>query len=65
MGCIFAYDRAAAPSFEVQLTPAGGRDATEIDQRIAAFAREPNDALVVFSSSVTLKGRELIIVAAA
>ena len=65
MGCIFAYDRAAAPSFEVQLTPAGGRDATEIDQRIAAFAREPNDALVVFSRSVTLKGRELIIVAAA
>ena len=55
---------AAAPSFGVQLTPASVRDATEIDQRIAAFAREPNDALVVFLSGVTLKGRELIIAAA-
>jgi putative ABC transport system substrate-binding protein len=56
---------AAAPSFGVQLTPAGVRDATEIDQRIAAFAREPNGALVVFPSPVTVKDRELIIAAAA
>src|SRR5262245_28440795 len=65
MGCIFAYDRAAAPSLEVQLTPAGVRDATEIDQRIAAFAREPNGALVVFPSPVTVKDRKLIIAAEA
>jgi len=56
---------AAAPSFGVQLTPAGGRDATEIDQRIAAFAREPNGALVVFPSGVTVRDRKLIIAAAA
>jgi putative ABC transport system substrate-binding protein len=56
---------AAAPSFGVQLTPAGVRDATEIDQRIAAFAREPSGALVVFPSGVTIKYRELIIAAAA
>jgi len=56
---------AAAPSFGAQLTPAGGRDATEIDQRIAAFAREPNGALVVFPSGVTVRDRKLIIAAAA
>ena len=35
---------AAAPSFGVQLTPAGVRDAAEIKQRVAAFARGPNGA---------------------
>jgi putative tryptophan/tyrosine transport system substrate-binding protein len=56
---------AAAPSFGIQLTPAGVRDATEIDQHIAAFAREPNGALVVFPSGVTIRDRELLIAAAA
>jgi putative ABC transport system substrate-binding protein len=56
---------AAAPSSGVQLTPAGVRDATEIDQRIAAFAREPNGGLVVIPNQVTVKDRKLIIAAAA
>jgi len=56
---------AAAPSFGVQLTPAGVRDAAEIDQRIVAFAREPNGALVVLPTPVTIKDRESIITAAA
>jgi ABC-type uncharacterized transport system substrate-binding protein len=33
---------AAAPSFGVRLIPAGVRDAAEITQRIATFARDPN-----------------------
>jgi len=37
---------AAAPSFGVQLTPAGVHDAAEIKQRVAIFAREPNGAVV-------------------
>jgi putative tryptophan/tyrosine transport system substrate-binding protein len=56
---------AAAPSFGVRLTPAGVRDAPEITQRIAAFAREPNGALVVLPSPVTVQHRDSIIGAAA
>src|ERR1700724_2430609 len=56
---------AAAPSFGVRLIPAGVRDAAEITQRVAAFARDPNGALVVLPSPVTLRHRETIIVAAA
>ena len=56
---------AAAPSFGVQLTPAGVRDAAEIKQRVAAFAREPNGAAVVFPGPVTIQYRESIIAAAA
>jgi putative ABC transport system substrate-binding protein len=56
---------AAAPSFGVQLTPAGVRDATEIRQRFALFAREPNGAVVVFPSPVTVQYRESIISATA
>ena len=56
---------AAAPSFGVRLIPAGVRDAAEITQRVAAFARDPNGALVVIPGPVTIGHRETIIVAAA
>jgi putative ABC transport system substrate-binding protein len=56
---------AAAPTFGVRLTPAGVRDAADIEQRIAAFAREPNGALVVLPSPVTIEHRQSIIAAAA
>src|SRR5262245_50809534 len=56
---------AAAPSFGVRLIPAGVRDAAEITQRVATFARDPNGALVVLPSPVTIRNRETIIVAAA
>jgi hypothetical protein len=46
---------AAAPSFGVRLIPAGVRDAAEITQRIATFARDPNGALVVLPSPVTIR----------
>jgi putative ABC transport system substrate-binding protein len=56
---------AAAPSFGVRLIPAGVRDAAEITQRVATFARDPNGGLVVLPSPVTIRHRETIIVAAA
>ena len=56
---------AAASSFGVQLTPAGVHDAAEIKQRVAIFAREPNGAVVVFPSPVTIQYRESIIAATA
>jgi putative tryptophan/tyrosine transport system substrate-binding protein len=56
---------AAAPTFGVRLTPAGVRDAADIDQRLAAFAREPNGALVVLPSPIAIQNRQSIIAAAA
>ena len=47
------------------MTPAGVHDAAEIKQRVAVFAREPNGAVVVFPSPVTIRDRESIIAAAA
>ena len=55
---------AAAPSFGVQLTPVGVRDAAQIKQRFAVFAG-PNGAVIVFPSPVTIQYRESIIAAAA
>jgi putative ABC transport system substrate-binding protein len=56
---------AAAPSFGLRLIPASVRDAADISQRIAAFARDPNGAVVVFPSSLTVQHRRWIIDAAA
>src|SRR5262245_33132597 len=52
-------------TFGVRLTPAGVRDAADIEQRLAAFAREPNGALVVLPSPVTIQHRQSIIAATA
>jgi putative tryptophan/tyrosine transport system substrate-binding protein len=55
----------AAPTFGMRLTPAGVRDAADIEQRLAAFAGEPNGALIVLASPVTIQHRQSIITAAA
>jgi ABC-type uncharacterized transport system substrate-binding protein len=56
---------AAAPSFAVQLTRADVRDAAEIERAIDDFARQPNGALVVAPSAMTILNRNLIITLAA
>jgi putative tryptophan/tyrosine transport system substrate-binding protein len=56
---------AAAPSFGLRLIPAGVRNADEITERIAAFARDPNGALVVLPSSLAIQHRRSIIGVAA
>ena len=56
---------AAAPTFGMRLTPALMRDATDIQQRVAAFAHEPNGALIVLPSTATIQHRQSIIAAAA
>ena len=56
---------ASAPNFGLKLTPAGARDAVELDRAIESFARSPNGALVVLPSPVTIGYRELIISLAA
>jgi putative ABC transport system substrate-binding protein len=56
---------AAAPKFTIRLAPAGVRNVAEIEQRIVAFAREPNGALIVLPSPSTIQNRGSIITAAA
>ena len=55
----------AAPPFGIRLTPAAVRDAADIERRLAAFAREPNGALIVLASPVTVQNRQSIIAATA
>jgi putative tryptophan/tyrosine transport system substrate-binding protein len=58
----FAAIQTVAPSFGIELTPVGVRDADEIERGITAFARSPNGGLIMVGppSSVTLH-RDLII----
>jgi ABC-type uncharacterized transport system substrate-binding protein len=56
---------AVAPSFGVELTPLGVRDASEIERGVFAFAQLPNGGLLVTSGILTAVHRELIIALAA
>jgi putative ABC transport system substrate-binding protein len=57
--------RAVAPSFGVELTPVGDRNADEIERGITAFARGPTDGLITTSQGQTQAQRDLIIALAA
>jgi len=56
---------AAAPTFGVQLTRAGVRNAGDIERAITASVQEPNAALIVAPNTVTIPNRDLIIALAA
>ena len=55
----------AAPTFGVQLTRADVRNAADIERAISDFAQQPNGALVVAPTAVTILHRDLIIALAA
>jgi putative ABC transport system substrate-binding protein len=57
--------QSVAPSFGVELSPVGVRDAGEIDRAITAFARRSNGGLIVTGSALAVFHRELIIALAA
>ncbi len=57
--------QSVAPSFGVELSPVGVRDAGEIERAIAAFARRSNGGLIVTGSALAVFHRELIIALAA
>jgi putative tryptophan/tyrosine transport system substrate-binding protein len=57
--------KAAAPSFGVEVIPAGIHDAHEIAGMIEAFAREADGGLIVLPSPQTTMHRDLIIALAA
>jgi putative ABC transport system substrate-binding protein len=62
---ILAAIQAVAPSFGVELTPIGLRNAEEIEQGIASFARGPNDGLIVAPNPAAATQRKIIIALAA
>jgi putative tryptophan/tyrosine transport system substrate-binding protein len=61
----FAVIQAVAPSLGVELSPAGVRDAGEIERGVTTFARGSNGGLIVTGSPLTAVHRDLIIALAA
>ena len=62
---LFGVIQAVAPSLRMEVSSANVRDASEIEGAVAAFARSPKGGLIVTSSGVVLRHRELIIALAA
>jgi len=62
---IFGAIRTAAQSLSVQVSPAGIRDAGEIERAIATLARSGNGGLIVTPNASGAVQRELIVVLAA
>jgi len=50
-----------APDFGVQVTALNVHDAAEIESAIVRFAQQPNGALIVLASPVTIPNRDLIV----
>jgi ABC-type uncharacterized transport system substrate-binding protein len=61
----FHAAEAAAPSLGIKLAALAVRDASDIEQYIAAFASEPDGGLIVAPHAVTLGNRKLLIELAA
>jgi len=57
--------QAAAPSFRVELSAVGVRDAGEIERTVAAFARSSNGGMIVTASTSAAVHRDLITMLAA
>ena len=52
--------QAVAPSFNVELSVVGVRDASEIEHSVTAFARSSNGGMIVTASTSALVHRDLI-----
>jgi putative ABC transport system substrate-binding protein len=61
----FAIIQSVAPSLGVDVSAINLRDAGEIERAVAAFARSPNGGLILTSSALSARHRELIIALAA
>jgi ABC-type uncharacterized transport system substrate-binding protein len=61
----FAGVQTVAPSLGVELSPVDVRDTSEIERVVAAFARSGNGGLIVTSSALATRYRDLIIALAA
>ena len=61
----FAAIQAVAPSVGVEVSPIGIRDAGDIDQAIAAFARSSSEGIIVTGSALAAVHHKLIVALAA
>jgi putative tryptophan/tyrosine transport system substrate-binding protein len=61
----FAVIQSVAPSFGVELSPVVARDGGEIERVVTAFARSPNDGLIVMGSALGASHSNLIVTLAA
>jgi len=61
----FGALQAAAPSLGVELSPVDVHDEREIERAVTAFARSPNDGLIVTAAPLATRHRDLIIALAA
>ena len=61
----FGAIETAAPSFGVEVSPVGVRDAEEIERAVTNFAHSANGGLIVTQSALTLIHRNLIVTLAA
>jgi putative tryptophan/tyrosine transport system substrate-binding protein len=61
----FAVIQSVASAAGVEVSPINVHDAPEIERAVAAFARSPNGGLVVTSSALVVRHRELIVALAA
>src|SRR5258706_12205154 len=55
----------SAQNFNVELTPASGRDIGEVKDAVAAFAKQPNGALIVLPSPLATSHRDALVSIAA
>ena len=61
----YAAIQSVAPSFGVELTPLGGRNAKDVEETITEFARGSNCGLICAAAPLTINSRDLIISLAA
>jgi putative tryptophan/tyrosine transport system substrate-binding protein len=57
----FSAIQTAAPSFNLEAIPLNLRSATDVEQAIAAFAREPRGGLIGTSGATAVRYRDLIV----
>lgn len=55
----------AAPKFSVEVGPINARDASEIERSVTAFAQKANGGLIVTSSGLSVRYRDLLVKLAA
>ena len=61
----FAAIQSVAPSFAVELSPLGGRDARGLENAVTEFARGSNCGLITIAATMTVANSSLIISLAA
>jgi putative tryptophan/tyrosine transport system substrate-binding protein len=62
---VFTAVQTAAPSLGMEVIPVNMRDASEIEQSVANFARSPNGGLIPSPSAAVVQHRDLIVTLAA